>query len=196
MARRHPPEARVEARRLRAAGASVTAIAAELGVSSSTVSSWTADLGLELRRRAWGGEVRLADRLDLRDRAIELRRCGLSTTEIARELGIQRSSTLSGWLAGTPPPGWTARPRAKDDLRDQARELRLAGLTYPEIAQRLGVSKSSVSSGSETSPRRTGSDGPATMPAGWDARTGTPRTRAATRLENRRSARQPSRWER
>ena len=51
----------------------------------------------------------------------------------------------SSWLAGTPPPGWTARPRAKDDLRDQARELRLAGLTYPEIAQKLGVSKSSVS---------------------------------------------------
>jgi transposase-like protein len=145
MARRHPAEARVEARRLRGLGASVTAIAAELGVSSSTVSSWTADLGLELRRRAWGGEVRLADRLDLRDRAVELRRRGLSTTEIARELGIQRSSTLCSWLAGTPPPVWTARPRAKDDLRDQARELRLAGLTYPEIAQKLGVSKSSIS---------------------------------------------------
>ena len=36
MARRHPPEARVEARRLREGGASVTAIA-ELGISSSTV---------------------------------------------------------------------------------------------------------------------------------------------------------------
>jgi len=89
--------------------------------------------------------VRLADRLDLRDRAIELRKRGLSTTEIARELGIQRSSTLSSWLAGTPPPAWTARPRAKDDLREQARELRVAGHTYPEIAQKVGVSKSSVS---------------------------------------------------
>lgn len=37
------------------------------------------------------------------------------------------------------------RPRAKDAERQQARQLRLEGLTYDEIASRLGVSKSSIS---------------------------------------------------
>jgi len=44
-----------------------------------------------------------------------------------------------------PPPDWTRRPNAKDDLRDKARELRTEGLNYNQIAARLGVSKSSVS---------------------------------------------------
>ncbi len=48
-------------------------------------------------------------------------------------------------LTGEPPPAWTRRPRAKDELRDQARELRGQGLDYEEIASALGVSKSSVS---------------------------------------------------
>ena len=48
-------------------------------------------------------------------------------------------------LRGEPPPEWTRRPRAKDDLHAQARELRERGLDYEEIAGALGVSKSSVS---------------------------------------------------
>jgi hypothetical protein len=48
-------------------------------------------------------------------------------------------------LQGTPPAEWTRRPNAKDDLRAKARELRLQGLVYNEIVDRLHVSKSSVS---------------------------------------------------
>ncbi|MBC7270188.1 MAG: hypothetical protein H5T76_16025, partial [Streptomyces sp.] len=44
-----------------------------------------------------------------------------------------------------PPPEWTKRPRAKDDLRTRARELRLQGWTYDQIQVELGCSKSSVS---------------------------------------------------
>ena len=48
-------------------------------------------------------------------------------------------------LRGEPPPEWTRRPRAKDDSRARARELREQGLDYEEIAAALDVSKSSVS---------------------------------------------------
>jgi hypothetical protein len=48
-------------------------------------------------------------------------------------------------LRGTPPPDWTRRPNAKDELRATARELRRQGLTYNEITAQLHVSKSSVS---------------------------------------------------
>jgi len=55
------------------------------------------------------------------------------------------NSTLHDALRGVPPPDWTRRPNAKDDRHAQARELRTKGLSYNEIAARLGVSKSSVS---------------------------------------------------
>lgn len=144
MATRYSAETKAEARRLRACGMSTNEIARRLGVSRSSASAWTQDVAASMAEERPSGE-RLADRTDLRDRAIELRLKGLSATQIARELGIRRSSTLSGWLLGTPPPAWTKRPRAKDDLRLRARELRAGGATYPEIAERLGVSKSSVS---------------------------------------------------
>lgn len=54
------------------------------------------------------------------------------------------NGTLSEWLRGTEPPEWTRRPRAKDDLRERAVELRRGGATVPEIAEALGVSKSSA----------------------------------------------------
>jgi hypothetical protein len=53
--------------------------------------------------------------------------------------------TLDEALRGTPPPAWTLRPNAKDDLREEARALRMEGLSYNEIAARLDVAKSSVS---------------------------------------------------
>jgi transcriptional regulator with XRE-family HTH domain len=55
------------------------------------------------------------------------------------------NSTLNSFLRGVPPPDWTRRPNAKDELRTTARSLRNLGLDYEEIAARLGVSKSSVS---------------------------------------------------
>jgi predicted transcriptional regulator len=81
----------------------------------------------------------------LRDEAIALRQAGKSVREIRDTLGPAGKRTLSAALKGTPPAEWTHRPNAKDDLRDQARELRTQGLSYNEIVAQLGVSKSSVS---------------------------------------------------
>ena len=60
-------------------------------------------------------------------------------------LGIASNQTLCEALRGEPPPEWTRRPNAKDEVRARARELRGRGMDYEEIASRLGVSKSSVS---------------------------------------------------
>src|SRR5580704_9177321 len=81
----------------------------------------------------------------IRERAIALRRAGHSLREIKQILGIGSNQTLHEALRGEPPPEWTRRPRAKDDLRARARELRTQGLDYEDIATALGVSKSSVS---------------------------------------------------
>lgn len=81
----------------------------------------------------------------LRERAIELRLAGKSRRQIKEILGPMSNSTLDDALQGAPPPDWTRRPNAKDDLHAQARELREQGLAYNQIAARLGVSKSSVS---------------------------------------------------
>lgn len=82
---------------------------------------------------------------ELKARARQLRREGLSVAQIAERLGGRSRKTVQGWVFGVPPPEWTRRPLAKDAERDRARELRLAGLTYTEIATELGVSKSSIS---------------------------------------------------
>jgi hypothetical protein len=90
--------------------------------------------------------VRTKDELDrLRERAIALRREGKSRREITAMIGPIRESTLNGFLQGVPPPDWTRRPNAKDELRIMARRLRNLGRNYEEIAASLGVSKSSVS---------------------------------------------------
>jgi transposase len=68
---------------------------------------------------------------------------GLSRSQIMKVFGVG-NGTLSEWLRGVEPPKWTQRPRAKDDLRDQAVELRRGGATVPEIAEALRVSKSSA----------------------------------------------------
>ncbi len=81
----------------------------------------------------------------LRERAVALRRAGQSIRQIKQSLGPVGNRTLSDALRGEPPPAWTLRPNAKDDLRAKAREFRLQGLDYDEIVARLAVSKSSVS---------------------------------------------------
>jgi transcriptional regulator with XRE-family HTH domain len=83
--------------------------------------------------------------IQLREQAIALRRAGKSRREIAELLGITSHRTLNEVLRGEPPQPWTWRPNAKDDLRSKARDLRVQGLDYEEIAAELGVSKSSVS---------------------------------------------------
>jgi transcriptional regulator with XRE-family HTH domain len=81
----------------------------------------------------------------LRAQAIALRRAGRSRREIKELLGIGSNATLNDVLAGEPPPEWTRRPRAMDELRARARRLREEGLDYDDIAAHVGVSKSSVS---------------------------------------------------
>jgi hypothetical protein len=81
----------------------------------------------------------------LREQAIALRRAGKSRAEIKQILGIGSNETLGKALRGEPPPPWTLRPMAKDDLHQRARELRAQGRTYNEIVAELGVSKGSVS---------------------------------------------------
>lgn len=80
----------------------------------------------------------------VRERARELRLGGASCRQIADALGVTQGRA-ERLVKGLPVPGWTRRPRAKDDLRARARELRAAGWTYPQIAAELGVSKSSCS---------------------------------------------------
>lgn len=81
----------------------------------------------------------------LREQAVALRRAGLSLRQIRDELQVHNKETLQRLVEGEPPPGWTKRPNAKDDLRQRARELRRQGWTYNEIQAELGCSKSSVS---------------------------------------------------
>jgi hypothetical protein len=89
----------------------------------------------------------------LRTQAIALRRAGKSRREIREILDIRSNTTLNDALQGEPPPLWTRRPKAKDDLYAKARELRTRGYTYVEIAAELGVSKSSVSLWARDLPR-------------------------------------------
>jgi len=89
--------------------------------------------------------IKKAAFLELRERAIALRRAGKSRREIKELLGIGSNQTLNEALRGEPPQPWTWRPNAKDDLRARARELREQGLAYHQIVAELGVSKSTVS---------------------------------------------------
>jgi transposase len=68
---------------------------------------------------------------------------GLSRSQLMKVFGVG-NGTLREWLRGTQPPEWTRRPRAKDDLHGEAVELRRGGATVPEIAEALGVSKSTA----------------------------------------------------
>jgi transcriptional regulator with XRE-family HTH domain len=81
----------------------------------------------------------------LRQQAVALRRAGLSRRQIRDRLHIHNNDILNRLLEGEPPPTWTNRPNAKDDLRERARELRLQGWTYDQIQVELGCSKSSIS---------------------------------------------------
>ncbi|BDH03369.1 hypothetical protein [Streptomyces seoulensis] len=81
----------------------------------------------------------------LREQAIALRRQGLSLRQIRNHLKVYNNDLLNRLVRGEPAPEWTKRPNAKDDLREQARELRRQGHTYDQIEATLGCSRSSVS---------------------------------------------------
>ncbi|MFB7914600.1 hypothetical protein [Streptomyces sp. NPDC056061] len=86
-----------------------------------------------------------ADFEGLREKAVALRRAGLSRRQIRDRLLVGNNDILNRLLEGEPAPEWTKRPNAKDDLREKARELRLQGWTYDRIQVELGCSKSSIS---------------------------------------------------
>src|SRR5215469_5169130 len=88
----------------------------------------------------------------LDQQVIALRQAGKSRREIKETLSVG-NSTLDRALQGVPPPAWTRRPRAKDEVRARARELRSCGYTYAEIAAELSVSRSSVSLWTRDLPR-------------------------------------------
>ncbi|MCX4543203.1 hypothetical protein [Streptomyces sp. NBC_01565] len=103
----------------------------------------------EIRRRPGDGTGGLRSGAatfdELREQAVALRREGLSRRQIRDRLQVHNNDILNALLQGEPPPAWTKRPNAKDDLRDRARELRLQGMTYDQIQVEPGCSKSSIS---------------------------------------------------
>ncbi|WP_432121528.1 hypothetical protein [Streptomyces sp. S1] len=88
---------------------------------------------------------RYADFETLQEQAVALRREGLSLRQIRDRLKVYNNDLLHRLVKGEPPPEWTKRPNAKDDLRTRARELRLEGWTYDRIQAEPGCSKSSIS---------------------------------------------------
>ncbi len=77
---------------------------------------------------------------------MQLRLAGLSRSQIADALGLgSGGQPLDRWLKGVPPPAWTRRPRAKDDLRKTAVTMRQEGRSYREIQAVVGVAKSTLS---------------------------------------------------
>ncbi|MCI3226268.1 hypothetical protein [Streptomyces sp. NP-1717] len=129
-----------------------------------------------------------ADFETLREQAVALRREGLSLRQIRDRLKIFNNEILSRLVRGEPPPEWTKRPNAKDDLRAKARELRLRGLTYDQIELELGCSKSSISlwvRDLPKPPRRTREDASAIARRGWEA---TLKRREQERQETKRRA--------
>lgn len=129
------------------------------------------------------------DHESLRPQAIALRHAGLSRRQIRDRLHIHNNDILNRLLEGEPPPEWTKRPNAKDDLRDKARELRKQGMTYDRIQVELGCSKSSISLWVRDLPKperkRTREEASAIAKRGWEA---TMKRREEERQETKRAA--------
>ena len=79
----------------------------------------------------------------LREQAIRLRRAGPDFRHIRDEPKIHDHDLPDTPARGAPAP--PRRHRAKDALRERARELRRQGWTYDRIQRELGCSKSSIS---------------------------------------------------
>ncbi|WBB58865.1 hypothetical protein O7599_25075 [Streptomyces sp. WMMC500] len=125
---------------------------------------------------------------ELRDQAVTLRREGLSRRQIRDRLKVGNNDLLNRLLEGEPPPEWTKRPNAKDDLRARARELRKEGRTYDQIQLELGCSRSSISlwvRDLAKPPPRTREEASAIAKRGWEA---TLRRREAERQKTKLTA--------
>ncbi|GAA0556265.1 hypothetical protein GCM10010390_68120 [Streptomyces mordarskii] len=131
---------------------------------------------------------------ELRERAIALRKEGMSRRQIRDRLKVSNNDILNRLLEGEPPPEWTRRPNAKDDLRARAREMRLRGMTYDRIQLELGCSKSSISLWVRDLPKpdrppRTREEASAIAQRGWEA---TLRQREIERQRTKLAAAKPS----
>lgn len=117
---------------------------------------------------------RYTDFESLREQAVTPRREGLSLRQIRDRLQVYNNDILHRLVKGEPPPEWTRRPNAKDDLRARARELRLQGMTYDRIQLELGCSKSSISLWVRDLPKperkRTREEASAIARRGWEAK--------------------------
>jgi hypothetical protein len=78
-------------------------------------------------------------------RARLLRREGKTCDEIRAVVGSVSDDSLQAWLVGIPRPPATRRSHPLIHERRRARQLRVAGATYDEIAAQLCVSKGSLS---------------------------------------------------
>ncbi|MFD6492853.1 hypothetical protein ACFV99_06255 [Streptomyces sp. NPDC059944] len=110
----------------------------------------------------------------LREQAQSLRGAGLSRRQIRDRIQVHNNDILNRLLDGDPPPDRPRHPRAKDDLRARARELRLQGWTYDRIQIELGCSKSSISLWVRDLPtperrKRTREEASAIAKRGWEA---------------------------
>ncbi|RKN23761.1 helix-turn-helix domain-containing protein [Micromonospora musae] len=81
----------------------------------------------------------------------------LSVREIRARTGLGRDRVYE-LLRGVPPPAWTRRPNAKDQLRARAIELRASGCSLSEIAARTGIAKSTASQWVRDVPLAAGDD--------------------------------------
>ena len=132
-----------------------------------------------------------ADFEGLRERAVALRRAGLSRRQIRDRLQVDNNDILNRLLRGEPAPEWTKRPNARDDLREKARELRLRGWTYDRIQVELGCSKGSISLWVRDLPKperkRSPEEASAIARRGWEA---TLRRREEERQRTKQQAKQ------
>jgi transposase-like protein len=94
----------------------------------------------------------VADYDELKQQAIQLRQQGFSLAQIARQLGLNHSGTISRWVAHVPFTTHNAQSRQEQlaGFRDpatyeRARELRRAGWSYSMITAELGVNQSTLS---------------------------------------------------
>ena len=147
MGRHRTPEEKRElgeqARALRAAGRPRCEIQAELGIGDDLARQLLA--GAELPDRLRRPRAKDA----AREAAVALREAGRTYDQTAAELGVSKS-TCSLWLrhlprpAEPPPAAGPQETAAQDPRHDEARRLRLEGLTLREIGAALGVSMTSA----------------------------------------------------
>src|SRR5690242_816504 len=67
------------------------------------------------------------DEQGLRELVVPMRCARMSRRQIRDELEIWNNDRLNRLLKGEPPPEWTKRPRAKDELRTKASRRQVVG---------------------------------------------------------------------